>query len=83
MYAGVYENADWGRIEVTAEDRTLRVTCGALRALAEPLDEPDAVWVELEPGEGTVLQFEGSGDEPDSLNFEGRRFHRGSNSVAS
>lgn len=75
-YAGVYENAQWGSIEVTAEDRTLRLTCGVLRALAEPYGQPDAVWVELEPGEGNVLQFEGDGTEPDALHLEGRRFQR-------
>ena len=75
-YAGVYESPDWGRIEISLEDRTLLVTCGVLRALAEPLEKPDAVWVELEPGDGAVLQFEGNGTEPDSLNLAGRRFHR-------
>lgn len=75
-YAGVYENAEWGSVEVTVEDSSLRVTCGALRALAEPQGEPDAVWVELEPREGQVLQFEGTGTEPASLMLEGRRFQR-------
>ncbi len=75
-YAGVYENPDWGQMEVAAEDSTLRVTCGVLRALAEPLGEANAVWVELEPGEGGLLQFEGGGAEPGALRFEGRRFLR-------
>ena len=75
-YVGAYESPAWGRIEISERDRTLRVTCGVLHTLAEPLDKPDAVWVELEPGEGNVLQFEGDGAQPDSLLLEGRRFHR-------
>ncbi len=75
-YVGVYESPEWGRVEIVEAARTLLVTCGVLRALAEPFDKPDAVWLELEPGEGGVLQFEGSGTAPDSLSFDGRRFHR-------
>jgi CubicO group peptidase (beta-lactamase class C family) len=81
-YAGAYENPDWGRIEIRADDRTLVVTCGVLRALAEPLGRPDAVWVELEPGEGNVLQFDGSGPAPDSLQHDGRRFRRTTSGAA-
>ncbi len=75
-YTGQYEHPHWGRIGIVAEGETLRVTCGVLRALAEPVDKPDAVWVELEPGAGTVLQFEGDGAAPASLSLEGRRYHR-------
>jgi hypothetical protein len=75
-YAGVYENADWGRIEISVEDPTLRVTCGVLRTLAEPFAEPDSVWVELEPGEGEVLQFEGNGSAPASVSLAGRKYQR-------
>lgn len=75
-YVGVYESLEWGRIEIVDADRTLLVTCGVLRALAEPFGKPDALWLELEPREGGVLQFEGHGTVPDSLHFDGRRFHR-------
>jgi CubicO group peptidase (beta-lactamase class C family) len=75
-YMGVYESPEWGRIEIVDADRTLLVTCGVLRALAEPFGKPDAVRLELEPGEGAVLQFEGHGTVPDSVYFDGRRFHR-------
>lgn len=75
-YAGVYENAGWGRIEVVADSRSLLVTCGPLRAIAEPLGQPDAVWIELEPGEGTALQFRGDAAVPDSLSHQGRSYHR-------
>jgi hypothetical protein len=75
-YAGVYENALWGRIEIRVQDSTLRVACGVLRAIAEPLAKPDAVWVELQPGEGAALQFEGDGSVPASLTLAERRFQR-------
>jgi CubicO group peptidase (beta-lactamase class C family) len=75
-YVGVYESAEWGRIEIVDADRTLLVTCGVLRALAEPFGKPDTVWLELEPREGGVLQFEGRDTVPDSLHFDSRRFHR-------
>jgi hypothetical protein len=72
----VYESPEWGSIEIVEADSTLLVSCGVLRALAEPLGKPDAVWLELEPGEGGVLQFEGHGKSPASLSFDARRFHR-------
>jgi CubicO group peptidase (beta-lactamase class C family) len=76
-YAGAYEHPLWGRVEIGAEGHTLRVTHGVLRAVAEPLGKPDALWVELEPGEGEVLQFEGDG-APAALTLAGRRFIRSS-----
>jgi CubicO group peptidase (beta-lactamase class C family) len=75
-YAGSYENELWGRIDIGVQDSTLHVACGVLRAVAEPLDKTDAVWVELEPGQGTALQFEGDGAAPAALSLEGRRFQR-------
>ena len=75
-YAGAYEHPLWGRVEIGAEEQTLRVTYGVLRAVAEPLGKPDALWVELEPGEGEVLQFEGDGPTPAALTLADRRFVR-------
>jgi CubicO group peptidase (beta-lactamase class C family) len=75
-YAGVYEHPLWGRVEIGAEGQTLRATYGVLRAVAEPLGKPDALWVELEPGEGEVLQFEGDGPAPAALMLADRRFIR-------
>jgi len=75
-YAGVYESSQWGRVDVSVADSTLRVSCGVLSALVEPADKPDAVWVELEPGEGALLQFEGAAAEPESLQIEERRFQK-------
>jgi CubicO group peptidase (beta-lactamase class C family) len=75
-YSGVYENGDWGRIEIIAEPPGLRVVEGVLRALAEPIGRADAVWVALEPGEGSLLQFAGDGTAPAELRYEGRRYRR-------
>jgi CubicO group peptidase (beta-lactamase class C family) len=75
-YAGVYENADWGSIEVAEEGESLRVAYGVMHAAAEPAGKTDAVRVELQPGEGGILQFEGADTEPDALSFEDRRFRR-------
>ncbi|MGH6950517.1 MAG: serine hydrolase domain-containing protein, partial [Vitreimonas sp.] len=58
-YVGAYENAHWGRIEITIEDEALVVACGVLRSPAWPSAESDALWVELEPGAGTDITFEG------------------------
>jgi CubicO group peptidase (beta-lactamase class C family) len=76
VYSGAYENPLWGRIEIGIEDGSLRVSCGVLRALAEPVETPDAIWVELEPGDGDVLQFEGDDPAPVSLTLAGVRYRR-------
>lgn len=75
-YAGAYENPLWGRVEIGVQDSTLRVACGVLHAIAEPFARPDSVWVELQPGEGAALQFEGDGAAPASLTLAERRFQR-------
>jgi CubicO group peptidase (beta-lactamase class C family) len=75
-YAGRYVHPQWGHIDVDVAGDTLSVTCGALRATAEPHGKPDALWVELEPGEGNILEFEGDGAAPAALTFEGLRFAR-------
>ncbi|MGH9949219.1 MAG: hypothetical protein ACRD6X_18770, partial [Pyrinomonadaceae bacterium] len=75
-YAGVYDNPEWGRIEIRANDDSLLFAYGPLRAMPEPLGRPDAVWIELEPGEGTDLQFRGGGTFPDSLSHQERTYSR-------
>jgi CubicO group peptidase (beta-lactamase class C family) len=75
-YAGAYEHPLWGRVEIRAEGQSLRARYGVLRAVAEPFGKPDALWVELEPGEGEVLQFQGDGPAPAALTLAGRRFIR-------
>jgi hypothetical protein len=76
VYAGAYEHPLWGRVEIDAEGQSLRVKYGVLRAVAEPFGKPDALWAELEPGEGEALQFEGNGPAPAALTLAGRRFVR-------
>ncbi len=63
-------------IEIVAAGDTLRIACGALRTRAEPLGKRDALWVELEPGEGSALRFESDGATPDALIFEDQRYSR-------
>lgn len=75
-YAGVYEHPLWGRIEISVEGGMLRATCGVQRALAQPSDKPDTVWVELEPGDGVVLKFEGDATAPETLSLAGNRYRR-------
>jgi len=75
-YVGRYAHSHWGEIDVDVAGSTLRVTCGVLRAVAEPYGKRDALWVELEPGDHNVLEFEGDGTAPSTLTFEGRRFER-------
>jgi hypothetical protein len=77
-YTGAYEHPLWGRVEIGAEAQTLRVTHGVLRAVAEPFGKPDALWVELEPGEGKVLKFESAGPAPAALTLADRQFIRSS-----
>lgn len=75
-YAGAYVHPLWGRVEVSAEGQNLRVTYGVMRAIAEPVGKADALWVELEPGEGVVVQFEGDSRAPAALILEDRRYIR-------
>jgi CubicO group peptidase (beta-lactamase class C family) len=66
-YVGAYENENWGRIEVRAEGETLRVDFGAMHAVAEPATAPNAIRVELLPGQGEALTFTGDGERPDAV----------------
>jgi CubicO group peptidase (beta-lactamase class C family) len=75
-YVGAYEHPHWGRIEITAEDEALIVACGVLRGVAAPSRKRDALWVELDPGDGADIQFHGAGGAPRSLSFEGASFVR-------
>lgn len=75
-YAGAYESDVWGRIEIAAEGPALEVRYGAMRAIAEPFTQPDSVRVELVPGQGESLLFEGQGDRPAGLRTRLGRFQR-------
>lgn len=75
-YAGAYESPAWGRIDVTAEGDTLRVRYGALQATAEPFTQPNSIRVELVPGQGEPLLFEGDGEQPSRLRTRMASFER-------
>lgn len=66
-YAGAYESETWGRIDITVEGEALNVRFGALQAQAEPFTQPDSVRVELIPGQGEPLLFQGEGETPSAL----------------
>jgi CubicO group peptidase (beta-lactamase class C family) len=58
-YAGSYENENFGRIEIVAEDNGLCVNYGVMHANAEPFTTPDTIYVELMPSSGEPIAFEG------------------------
>lgn len=70
--AGVYENPDMGRVEITVRDDAVTVTIGVLSAVAEPFTRPDTLRVELIPLQGQVIAFEGL----DRLVYDGFEFVR-------
>ena len=75
-YAGAYANPNWGRIEVELEGNGLSVRFGRLRATATPYPEPDAVRVELVPGQGGVVTFHPDGDRVVALQYDGQTYTR-------
>lgn len=75
-YAGIYENDQWGRIVVSADAGALKTRFGVMHATAEAYPLKDAVRVELTPGSGDVLVFQGEGAAPDALLFKVQRFMR-------
>ena len=75
-YAGAYENDAWGRIEVTADGDALRLRFGAMQATAEPFTQPNSIRVELVPGQGEPVLFEGDGEHPVALRTRTGRFQR-------
>lgn len=74
-YAGVYENANFGEIEIEVAGNSLRVGFGVPQAIAEPFTQPDAIRVEFEPMRGEVIGFrvDPSGDVI-GLSYAGERF---------
>jgi hypothetical protein len=75
-YAGHYENADFGRIEVRANERELNVRFGVMHALAEPYDKPDSIRVELVPQSGEVITFSAGGARPATLVYDDQSYTR-------
>jgi len=75
-YAGAYESDVWGRIEVAVGANGLWVQCGALQSRAEPFTEPNSIRVELVPGQGEPIVFEGEGEFPSALRTRFGSFQR-------
>jgi CubicO group peptidase (beta-lactamase class C family) len=75
-YAGAYASAVWGRIEVEVEGDALRVRYGAMQAVGEAFTQPDSIRVELVPGQGEPILFEGDSDQPNVLRTRMARFQR-------
>ncbi len=75
-YAGVYESDIFGRVDVTLEGEDIHLRCGVLHSVAEPYTQPESIRVEITPGSGSVVQFEGSGAEPDAAVLQGQRLRK-------
>lgn len=56
-YAGRFDNADYGRITVTARVDGLDLRFGQLHASAEPYPAPDTMRVAFEPTQGRLVRF--------------------------
>ena len=75
-YAGAYASEAWGRIDVTADGDNLNIQHGALRSRAEPFTQANSVRVELVPGRGEPILFEGDQARPSGLRTQFGRFAR-------
>lgn len=75
-YAGAYQNAEWGRIDIRASESEIELTFGVLHAVAEPFTRPDSMRVEFFPGMGVPVQFTGEGAQPSAVVFRGAAFTR-------
>lgn len=75
-YAGIYENETIGRVEISVQDKSATFACGVLRSAAEPFTAPDSMRVEIAPGSGAPLRFEGDGPAPTALVLQGQRLLR-------
>jgi CubicO group peptidase (beta-lactamase class C family) len=75
-YGGVYENGNYGRIEIVVERDGLAVVFGALRATAEPFTNSDTIRVEFLPFDGEPIVFGGAGASPDHLRYDDETYTR-------
>jgi hypothetical protein len=77
-YTGVYENADWGRMTVSAKDGALTVAMGAARSDVDPYDAAtETVRIDL-TGTGSIAQFvfpEGA-ESASAIRWEGQEYAR-------
>ncbi len=76
-YAGRYSNDMLGNIDILVEQNTLGVRMGYLRVVSTPFTEKETIRVEMDPGQGEVIQFGTNSDgKIDSLTFAGMKFAR-------
>ena len=75
-YVGTYENADWGTVDVEADVAGLAVRFGRLYASAQPHGAPDAIGVDLVPGQHAVVAFDVQGERVVALRYDGQTFVR-------
>ena len=76
-YAGVYESAQGGRMEWRVQNGKLTVSIGPLFSEAEVYDAAkNEVRVEIQPGRGSVVGFEVSGNQVVGVSFANMKFKR-------
>jgi CubicO group peptidase (beta-lactamase class C family) len=76
-YAGVYESAQGGRMEWRVQNGKLTVSIGPLFSEAEVYDAAkNELRVEIQPGRGSVVGFEVSGNQVVGVSFGNMKFKR-------
>jgi CubicO group peptidase (beta-lactamase class C family) len=76
-YAGVYESAQGGRMEWRVQNGKLSVSIGPLFSEAEVYDAAkNELRIEIQPGRGSVVAFEISGNQVVGVNFGNMKFKR-------
>ncbi|MDJ1484297.1 serine hydrolase [Cytophagaceae bacterium YF14B1] len=75
-YAGTYENTELGKIKVTVEQDQIMVSFGHTGCIATAMELPDAIRVELVPGEGIALKFIIKEQQVEAIKFKGITFSR-------
>lgn len=76
-YAGVYVHPEIGVVRIAVSGDQIEARCGLLHAVATPFTRPDALRVELIPGQAAPIQFEfADGARPTALTMVDHRFIR-------
>jgi CubicO group peptidase (beta-lactamase class C family) len=76
-YSGVYENGQYGVMTWAVQGNRLWTNMGVLKSVAEVFDhQTDALRVELEPGNGQVVQFKFEKGRAVALTYAGHEFIR-------
>lgn len=74
-YVGRYSNDMLGNIDIVVEQNTLGVRMGYLHVVSTPFTEKESIRVEMNPGQGEVIQFGSNSDgKIDSLTYAGMKF---------